>query len=157
MTKTDEKPTHPGFGGMYNQFKTDDSLETKGVEIDYGTFRVTIARAGGANKKYAKLFTSKTQPYRRAMQTETMDDTRAEDLMYELYAEAIVLRWEVKVGDEWVIGIESPEPGAKPMAFTRDNIIKTFQALPDLFTDIRQQSEKVALFRMEELETDAGN
>ncbi len=41
---------------MYEQLETDKALETKGVEIDYGTFRVTLARAGGANKKYEKLF-----------------------------------------------------------------------------------------------------
>ena len=32
---------------MYGQFKTSDTLEIQGVVIDYGDFRVTLARAGG--------------------------------------------------------------------------------------------------------------
>ncbi|MEE8518136.1 MAG: hypothetical protein V3S98_03310, partial [Dehalococcoidia bacterium] len=99
---------HPGFGGMYKAFKTDDLLETKGVEIDYGTHRVTIARAGGANKKYARVLEQKTKPYRRAIATETMDDARAMELLQETYAEAIILNWETKVGDKFVVGIEPP-------------------------------------------------
>ena len=37
---------------MFDQFETDPVLESEGIWIDYGAFRVKIARAGGANKKY---------------------------------------------------------------------------------------------------------
>ncbi len=141
---------------MYSQFKTDTKMETNGIVIDYGDFRVTIARAGGANKKYAKLLETKTQPYRRAIQTETMDNELAIDVLRQVYSEAVVLNWETKCDDKFKKGIEAPNGGdllaAKPV-----NIVATFKALPDLFSDIQAQANKVALFREQVLEEDAGN
>jgi hypothetical protein len=143
---------------MYKQFKTDKNLETKGVVIDYGSFRVTIARAGGSNKKFVRVLEAKTKPFRRAIQTETMDNERASSLMAEVYAEAIILNWESKVGKIFKVGIEPPEDGGdKLLPVTTKNILSTFDNLPDLFTDLQQQANQVALFREVILEDDAGN
>ena len=40
---------------------------------------------------------------------------------------------------------------------TRDEMIKQFTDLPDLFKDIQEQAGKVSLFRSAELEEDAKN
>lgn len=147
---------------MYKQFKTDDSLEQKGVEIDYGDFVVTIARAGGANKKFARVLEKKTKPFRRAIQTETMDPNQAEEILRETYAEAVVLNWQSKVGEDengeriLEVGIEAPD-GGDLLPLTEENVVKTLRNLPDLFIDLQQQAGKVALFRQDVLETDAGN
>lgn len=140
---------------MYEQFQTDPDLEKNGIFIDYGEFRVTLARAGGANKQYAKLLEAKTKPYRRAIQIETMDNEKAMDLLLEAFAEAVVLNWEVKDGDKWKKGIEGPDGDVIP--FNTDNVIKTLRALPDLFNDLQEQASKVALYRKSIDEDDAGN
>ena len=145
---------------MYEMFATDKDLERNGVRLDYGSFRVTVARAGGANKRYAKVLDKMTKPYRRAMETETMDPDVALDILQEVAALTLVTNWEVKVGEgddaKWQKGIYNPE-GGKPLPVKPENIIAAFKALPDLYQDISIQAGKMALYRKAVLEADAGN
>jgi len=141
---------------MYSQFKTDAAMEQSGVWLDYGDFKVKIARAGGANNKFTKLLETRTKPFRRAMQTETMNNDKAMELLRGVYAEAIVLAWETKVDGVFKSGIENPE-GGDLIKFSAEAVTDVFNALPDLFADIQEQSNKVAIFREELLESDAGN
>lgn len=147
---------------LYKQYKTDEVLETAGVVLDYGDARITIARAGGANKRFAKVLEAKAKPYRRAMQTETMDAGKAEELMRDAYAEAVVLNWETATGEDekgekiWKKGIE-PDTGDKLLPVTAKNISQTFKNLPDLFADVQTQANRVSIFREDILEIEAGN
>jgi hypothetical protein len=142
---------------IYALFKTNPELEQSGIELDYGNFKITIARAGGANKKFAKLLEARSKPYKRAIQTETMDIERANDLIREVYAEAVILNWETKINDVFVEGIEDPEDSSKTIPATKENIVRTLRLLPDLFVDIQEQATKAALFREEIREQDAKN
>lgn len=143
--------------GMYEQFQTDAEMEKSGVELDYGWGVITIARAGGANKRYSKVLEAKTKPYRRAIQTETMDADLAERLLKETYAETIIRNWEIRdENGKLKKGIESPD-GGKPLTVNVENIVAAFTTLPDLFLDVQQQAGRVALYRREILETDAKN
>lgn len=132
---------------MYQNFKTNPDLEKGGIVIDYGSFRVTLARAGGANKKFGRLLEAKTKPLKRAIQTDTMDSDKAVDLMKEVYAETVVINWETKVGDDFVQGIEDPQDATKVLPVNKENLLTTFRNLPDLFTDLQEQATKAALFR----------
>jgi len=158
----DSPAENKNFGGMYEQFETNDDLETRGVDLDYGDFRVTIARAGGANKKFARVLEARTKPLRRAIATETINNDRANEVLMQVYAETIVLRWDTKVfthakpDGEFKPGIE-PKEGGKLLVVTPENIVATFKALPDLFRDIQEQANRVSLFREMVLEDDAGN
>lgn len=145
------------MSSMYSLFKTDTSLEQSGIYLDYGTFRVKIARAGGANKRYAKLLETKTRPYRRAIETETLDNNRGQALLQEVFAEAVILNWEVKdeAKDTWKTGIEGPNGDILP--YTTENVLAAFRLLPDLFLDIQSQASKVALFREDAQEAASGN
>lgn len=146
---------------MYSTFQTDAELEKKGVVIDYGSFRVTIARAGGANKRFAKVLEAQTKPYRRALEAKTIDNAVAERIMMEVYAETVVLNWEVAQVDEktgetkWKRGIEA-EDGSM-LAFNRNMVLETFQKLPDLYADIQQQAMSAAIYRKVAQESEAGN
>jgi len=141
--------------GMYATFGTDRRMEEQGIILDYGDFRVTVARAGGANKAYALRLDAKVKPHRRAIDLGVLDDTISNRLLREVFAETVVKRWEVKRDGEWVDGIDAPDGGVLP--FSRENVITTFEALPDLFTDIREQATRHTLFRQELREGDAGN
>lgn len=143
---------------MYGLFKTNTDAEQTGVIIDYGTFRVTIARAGGANKRYSKVLETKTRPYRRALETDTMSEERGIGILHEVYAETVVLNWEVQtdtVKNTWKQGIESPTGDILP--YTTENVIKTFGMLPDLFLDIQAQAQKIAMFREVNYKAAEGN
>ena len=158
MTNTTKGDMSKAFapGGMYAQFTTDETLETEGVEIDYGPFMVTIARAGGSNKRFARVMEAKTKPHRRAIQTETLDAERAAAILRESYAEAVILKWQTKVDGKFKVGIENPNGGAL-LPVTPDNIVATFVFLPDLFLDLQVQATRITLFRETIMEDDAGN
>ena len=146
---------------MYNQFETDPDLETQGIWIDYGDFRVLIGRAGGANKKYLSYAEMKTKPFRRAIQAGTMTEERSRALLYDIFAKTIVLDWQISDGvDEegntiWKKGIHGKDGNV--LEFSQENVLQTFKNLPSLFQDLQQAAEGIALFRKEETEADAKN
>ena len=141
--------------GLYELFRTNPDLEKNGVEYEGENFLITIARAGGANKRYARMLEQHSRPYRRALQTETLGNDKAMELLYMTYADAVIIAWKTKVNGEWVEGIEGPDGELLP--FTRDNVIMTFKQLPDLFLEIQEQSGKVSIYRQDILESEAGN
>ena len=147
--------------GMYDQFETDTSLETQGIWIDYGDFRVLIARAGGSNKRYLSYTETKTKPFRRAIQAGTMTEERSRSLLYDIYAKTIILDWQISEGvdDEgntiWKKGIHAKDGGI--LEVNVENVMQTFRNLPSLFQDLQQAAEGISLFRKEEMEADAKN
>lgn len=139
-------------GLLYKNFKTNTEVEKTGVVLEYGMASngkptsIRIARAGGANTRFAKLMEQKTAPYRRQIQTKTLDESIAERITKEVYAEAVILGWE-NVEDE----------NGNLLDFTLENVIKVFSDLPDLYADIIVQSQEIALFRSEVREADSKN
>jgi hypothetical protein len=125
----------------YSLFGTDKALEKEGIVLDYGPFQIRIARAGGANAKFARVMEVKLRPYRRALDAGTLDEEIAKRLIAEAYAEAVVLDWE-NVTDE----------NGQSMDCTVPNIVKLFLDLPELFADVQSQATKAALFRKAEVE-----
>lgn len=140
---------------MYKMFKTDGGLESEGIFLDYGSFRVRIARAGGQNKRYMKALEAATRPYRRAIDTGMLSPERSMEIMRQVFAQTVVLGWEIKVGDQWQAGIEAEDGSIMP--FNVDNVKATLEALPDLFADIQEQANRTALFRETVLESAEGN
>lgn len=137
---------------LYKQFKTDEALETDGIWIEYGVtdtgqpIRIKIARAGGRNTAFSKALERATRPYRKAIQTGTLDNKTADNLYKDVFAETVVLDW---------INVEDQD--GQPMDFKKENVVKLFNDLPDLFNDLREQAANVALFREEVLEGALGN
>lgn len=129
----------------YAVFDTDKELEKSGVWIDYGNFKFLIARAGGSNEKYKRLMNHRMKPFRRLIQTDTMSEEKAQDILLETFLDAVLLDWENVTDKE-----------GQPMEFNRDNARKLFTDLRDLFNDLQQQAQKISIFRREEMETDLG-
>jgi hypothetical protein len=137
----------------YKLFETNKDFEKSGITLDYGDFWIKIARAGGANKKYEKVLQAKLRPFQAQLRTNTLDNAVAERLYREIYASAVILGWGSKeFGEGKLVGKDND-----PLEFNIDNAIALLSDLPDLFNDIKEQSEKVALFRNEELREDAKN
>ena len=121
---------------LYKLFKTDENLETDGTWLEYGQnekgepIRIKIARAGGHNSAFSKALEKATRPYRKAIQTGMLDNKTADKLYKEVFADTVVLDW---------INVEGPD--GKPMEFKRENVLKLFEDLPDLFADLREQPQ----------------
>src|SRR3990167_4970546 len=141
----------------YDLFRTNPSLEQEGIYLDYGKFRVRIARAGGANRQFQKVIERKTKPHRKAIQLGLMDEKVMRRLLLESYAEGVIVGWEIPDGDGWKSGIEDPADATKTLSYSRDNVVAVLEALPELFLDIKDRSEEVALFRDEQRDTDGKN
>ena len=144
--------------GMYDVFETDEDLETTGIWLDYGDFRVKIASAGQGNKKYVKYAEKALKPVRKAMQAGALSNERSISIMSDIYAKTIVLDWEItdpKNSDKMKKGIEARDGSILPV--NPENIAVTFKALPNLFIDIQEQASSIANFRKAELEEDSGN
>lgn len=142
--------------GGYGAFRSDIGAEQEGVILDYGPFRVTIARAGGSNKAYERILEGLTKPYRRAIQLETLDAKVSEKIMKEAMAKAVILNWEVLVdadglpdadGQDWKQGLEHPDTGDL-LPFSWENVMEVLQhkEIQNLYHDLRVQSGKEALF-----------
>jgi hypothetical protein len=157
--------TEKQVSGLYAQFKTDPDMERSGIELEYyidgkTSVIVKIARAGGGNTKYQRVVDARTKPYRRQIQTETIAPETLEAVMREVYADAVVLGWftvtrDDKGNETRVATVEDAD--GNPMEFNRDNVVKLFRELPDMFSDVQTSANKVALFRKDELEASAKN
>jgi hypothetical protein len=137
------------FGKM---FATSKHTEVEGIWINYGTndlgepLEIRVARAGGANKAFASRHEVLTKPYRRLIQADQMDKTVMEGIMRQLYAETVVKDWR---------GVITEDGDAIP--FSTEAVIEQFEQYPDLFSDIVDNSMKIALYREEIREADAKN
>lgn len=133
--------------GTYGSFKTNPILETQGITLDMGEAgKFKIARAGGANKNFIKRFQVATKPHRRAIQTETLEESVSNKILVDCYADHILLGWE-GVTDE----------KGKKLTFTKENAKKVLNDLPWLFEEIRRASEDASNFREQLIKVDAGN
>ena len=143
---------------MYELFRSDKKAEKDGIALDYGEFRITIARAGGANKRFSQLLNLKSKPFQRQIQLDQLDNDKAIEILMDVYSACVVKDWEILQEDgTWVSGIEDPEGGDALLEVNPANIFDVFKALPDLFADVREQAEKGALFRTSLREEALGN
>jgi len=142
--------------GMYDVFETDEDLETTGIWIDYGDFRVKIASAGQGNKKYIRYAEKALKPIRKAMQAGAVSNERSNAIMADIYAKTIILGWETMVAGKLKNGIEDRESDDL-LPVNEENVVQTFLNLPNLFIDLQEQANSMSNFRKEELEEEAKN
>lgn len=133
--------------GPYAMFQTDPKAEaSEGIVLDYGSFRIRVARAGGANAAFKRLMSDKLRPYRKQLDLGTIDEDLAQKILVEVYSESVILGWE---------GVTDEKGQALP--FTRTNVAKLLTDLPDLFRDIQEQAASLSNFKAEQLEEEAKN
>lgn len=140
---------------LFSQFKTDRDLEKTGITLQFGTttrggkevpVQIRIARAGGGNTKFDKVFEHKTKPYKRMIQTDSLPDSVNKQIMRETYAETVVLGWDNVQNED-----------GEFIEFSVENAVELFTALPELLTEIQVQSNKASLFRALTVEEDVKN
>lgn len=143
---------------MYKSYKTDEQLEKNGIRVLFAEDEIclTLARAGGQNAGFQKSLAANLKPYRRALQSETLSDKKANELLMKTFAESVVLKWETRVDGIYREGIEV-EGKTELQPATVENMVAVFQALPDLFEDIKAEASRLSNYRKVEREEDAKN
>lgn len=137
---------------LFKQFSSSKQKASTGVWVEYspnedGTIPAfLIARAHKFNKRYATALAAATQPHRRALATETLDNKTAEKVMLQVFLDAILLDWR-NVYDE----------AGAPMVYSRASAESLLTKLPELYDDLDTQSKSLALYREEELAADLKN
>lgn len=118
-----------------SNFKTNEDLETNGVWVDIGEgARLLVARMNNPN--FQKMFTKLTEPHRKALQRNTLDEAVLEDIAIRCVAKTVLLDWSGWQGDD---GADVPYSEEKALEWLRD--LKDFRAL------VREISTEQATFR----------
>lgn len=152
---------------LFAQFETDKNIETGGILINYGAVRFRIARAGGSNRKYGKVFKEESKPFKRQIDNDQISDENSDRLVATCYAKAVILGWESNDGTEdapnWVPTFTIPADKKAGRAedevldFNVTNVVRVLLLLPELFADLREQATLASNFRKEDDEADAKN
>lgn len=140
---------------LRKMFETDKSVEKNGIVVEYAPgVEITVARAGGANKKFAKVMTRLAKPYRRAIQTSTIDEDILKGLFIKAYAQAVILSWKGITKD---LITHNDEDAETELEFNQENVQAVLREQPELFNDIQKTSSDISYYRAQILEEDAGN
>lgn len=140
---------------LFQQFATNRKAEVEGVEVTFGgnnadgstpTFRV--ARMSKTNKRYQKMLEQETKPHIHAIRNDNLDPAIDEAITLKIFIATVLLDWQNIVVPE-VFGTE------EKVAFTHENAEKLFKALPELYAALRENSQKMSLFRAEEIAADS--
>lgn len=124
---------------VYERYKTNKDLESgKGVELDFGDFAFTILRAGNLNKDYDKAAKKFSKKYQRQIRDESIDKEVAKKILIKVYADAVIIGWR-GITDE----------SGKVLSFSKENCIKLFTDLPDLFDTVHEEANKFTNFLSE--------
>ena len=138
------------MGNLYDTFKTDSNLEEEGVWVQYGELddgtrtRFRVRRMGKGNVHYTKAVEHRMKPYRRQMDTGTMDNKLADTIMMEIFIASILVEWE---------GVT--DKNGDLMELSKENAVKLLTDLGDLYSDLIDAASKAAIFRESFLEEDA--
>lgn len=119
------------------EFGTDSKKEVEGVWEDFGDgLEVKIARIG--NPIYQKAFQKISKPHKKAIRRGTLRDEKAEELLIEAMAKAIVLDWK---------GLE--EDG-KEVPYNHNNCVKILTEYKDFREQVSEFATEIEAFRCDE-------
>jgi hypothetical protein len=131
---------------VYHLYETDKDVETRGIDLKFPNFTIRVARAGGANKRFAASLQKKLGTRARAFDAGMMDPDEANKVLAEVYADCVILGWE---------GVTDRD--GQPLAFSKEACVRLFTDLPDLFQEVVSESQRLQNFRVAQRSEDAGN
>ena len=126
---------------MRKTFATNAHLEQEGIEVHFqnGAF-IRLARAGGGNARYENAMKQHFKPYRRALNTGSMDNKTVSEILQKVYAETIVLGWR------------DFELDGQALEYSPEQTLKLFKEFPEFWRIVQEESEKFANYKAEETE-----
>lgn len=144
--------------------ETDPEKERNGVPLDFGDYRVTLARIGGANDRFEIELERELKPHRRVIAVAKFDKEKEREIVFRVFARTVVMKWETLTSslrklepgekDSFVEGIDMR---GKLVPASEDNIVAVFKAMHGVFLDLQSVAKGEQLFRLDQREDDAGN
>lgn len=137
---------------LFATFSTDPKLEQEGVWISYGPnskghdMEFLLARSGGANDDFNQMLERETKPHRKAIQTGVFSNARTEALYLKTFVATVLKGWR-NVEDR----------NCTPVEYSQANALAYLKSLPNLYEDLKEQANNLAIFREEIREADLGN
>jgi hypothetical protein len=128
---------------IYSIFETNKDIERDGFALEYGPSTFILARAGGSNDAYQRCVDRKMRPYRSAINSGTAQESTLRKVMAEAYSEKVVKAWDGVADRD---GVEIP--------FSQENCLKLLLDLPDLFDELIKESQRIANFVVDSVESD---
>jgi hypothetical protein len=125
---------------MRKTFATNAELEQDGIEVHFqnGAF-IRLARAGGGNIRYEQAMKRCFQPYRRALNSGSLDNKTVNEILQKVYAETVVLGWR------------DFELDGAALDYSPETALKLFREFPEFWKIVQEESEKFANFKAEEI------
>jgi hypothetical protein len=127
---------------LYKTFKTSEKNEKEGINLQIAPgvfFKVTRI---GKNKKYQEYFAYLVRPYKRMIDSNSLPNELARELLIKAFVEACLLDWQ---------GVS--DPSGKPLEFSKENAYALFKDLPDLFDLLNAEASNASNFKDEEIES----
>ncbi len=128
---------------IYAQFETDPKKENEGVWLDIGlnddgtAARFLLKRAGKNNKAWNAAFERESRPYRRQLETGTIDPKVSERITMQAFVGSVLVGWENIQGRD-----------GKPLGdFDKQKALGFLADLPELWDWVWEQARGARLFR----------
>lgn len=138
--------------GLRQNFRTDRAKETEGVEIPVGMNEhnnapiiFKLSRMGRTNKAYTTALEEVTRPHQASIQAETLDNELGSKLLQEVFVDTILLSWSNLPKSD----LTGNPKDTDELPFSRENALKLFEELPDLYDHVETLAKKASNFREE--------
>jgi hypothetical protein len=126
------------------EYKTDEDLEVKGKEFDFGDdCFCTIARRG--NPEYIKVMRRLMKPYKRQLRADRVPDAVQEEISIRVIAMTILKGWRGMKED----GVEVP--------YNSENCIRILTEYKDFREQVSEISDEMEHYRIADDEDAEGN
>jgi hypothetical protein len=129
---------------LFDLFETNSDAENAGIWVPVGPARFKIARAGGANENFKKTAMKRLKPF--AASFETLPAKTVDDLAIGIFVDAVLLDWEGVVDRSGAL-----------IPYSKEAAKDLLTQLPNLYTVLKAESEKLSNFSQTNLEAAAGN
>lgn len=124
--------------------RTDTALEEEGVWRDIGDgARLKIARLG--NPAYKAEWEKRSKPYKRQIRNDSLPTEKANELLYQCLARAVLLDWD---------GLD--EDG-QPVPYSRENAVRLLREIRDFRDLVVSLADDAEAYRREAIEDAEGN
>lgn len=150
-TGTAKKKVNP-----YDKYKLDPEIKKQGIWYEDEDIRVLVTYAGTENSRYDKMLKLRLKPYETRIRNDNFSDNSFHEILGQVYAENVVLGWEVRNEEGvFVSGIYAEDGEILP--FNKNNVVLGFQLGERLFQDVIKMATNFNLYRRGQKEEDAKN
>lgn len=148
------------MASLRNALKTSPQLEKDGIWLERGNTKVKLRRAGGTNTAFNMAMANVMNEYGSAIKHNLLSNEKANEILYETFAEHVVVDWQTNVGTEiqpeWITGIEGATEG-ETLPVTFDNIVAYWRDVPAWFIECKETAENIQFYRQALVAKIAGN